>query len=88
MDRLVTDMLTLASAEAGRLVEPRPIDLDDFFEDLRRDLPLFGERDFQLPGVGGTLPPTPTGSPRCCETWSETPSRTPRRTTASTSPRA
>lgn len=55
MDRLVTDMLTLASAEAGRLVEPQPIDLADFFEDLRRDLPLFGERDFHLQGVGGTL---------------------------------
>ena len=46
MDRLVDDMLTLASAEAGRLVQPRPIDLYDFFEDVRRDLPLFGERDF------------------------------------------
>ena len=55
MDRLVNDMLTLASAEAGRLVEPEPIDLADFFEDLRRDLPLFGERDFHLAGVGGTL---------------------------------
>jgi signal transduction histidine kinase len=55
MDRLVADMLTLASAEAGRLVEPQPIDLTDYFEDLRRDLPLFGERDFHLDGVGGTL---------------------------------
>ena len=55
LDRLVADMLTLASAEGGQLVEPRPIDLGDFFEDLRRDLPLFGERDFQLTAVGGTL---------------------------------
>ena len=55
MDRLVDDMLTLASAEAGRLVEPQPIDLADFFEDLRRDLPLFGERDFHVEAVGGTL---------------------------------
>ncbi len=55
LDRLVSDMLTLASAEAGELVEPQPIDLDDFFEDLRRDLPLFGERDFQLRSVDGTL---------------------------------
>ena len=55
LDRLVGDMLTLASAEAGRLVEPRAIELDDYFEDLRRDLPLFGERDFQLEAVGGTL---------------------------------
>lgn len=55
LDRLVGDMLTLASAEAGQLVEPRPIDLSEFFEDFRRDLPLFGERDFQLQPVDGTL---------------------------------
>jgi two-component system, OmpR family, sensor kinase len=55
LDRLVSDMLTLASAEAGQLVEPRPVHLGEFFEDLRRDLPLFGERDFQLQAVGGTL---------------------------------
>jgi two-component system, OmpR family, sensor kinase len=55
MDRLVADMLTLASAEVGRLVEPESIDLVDFFEDLRRDLPLFGERDFHLQAVEGTL---------------------------------
>jgi signal transduction histidine kinase len=55
LDRLVSDMLTLASAEAGRLIEPRPIDLSEFFEDVRRDLPLFGERDFKLESVNGTL---------------------------------
>jgi two-component system, OmpR family, sensor kinase len=55
LDRLVGDMLTLASAEAGQLIEPRPIDLRDFFDDLRRDLPLFGERDFQLQAADGTL---------------------------------
>ncbi len=55
LDRLVADMLTLASAEGGQLIEPRPIELGGFFEDLRRDLPLFGERDFELTAVGGTL---------------------------------
>jgi signal transduction histidine kinase len=55
MDRLVADMLTLAGAEAGRLVAPQAIDLDDFLEDLRRDLPLFGERDFHLAAASGTL---------------------------------
>lgn len=55
LDRLVADMLTLASAEAGQLVETRPINLREFFEDLRRDLPLFGERDFHLQAVDGTL---------------------------------
>ena len=59
MDRLVDDMLTLASAEAGRLVQPRPIDLEDFFEDVRRDLPLFGERDFHVEPVAGTLEADP-----------------------------
>jgi len=59
LDRLVGDMLTLANAEAGQLVEPRPIDLNEFFEDLRRDLPLFGERDFQLQPVDGTLEADP-----------------------------
>jgi signal transduction histidine kinase len=55
MDRLVADMLTLASAEAGRLVQPQPIELSDFFEDVRRDLPLFGEREFHVEAVGGVL---------------------------------
>lgn len=55
LDRLVGDMLTLASTEAGRLVEPRLIDLDDYFEDLRRDLPLYGEREFELHAIAGRL---------------------------------
>jgi signal transduction histidine kinase len=55
LDRLVDDMLTLAGAEAGQLVDPRTIELDEFFEDLRRDLPLFGERNFRLHAVSGTL---------------------------------
>jgi len=55
MDRLVDDMLMLASAEAGRLVQLRPIALEDFFEDVRRDLPLFGERDFHVEPAAGTL---------------------------------
>jgi two-component system, OmpR family, sensor kinase len=59
LDRLVGDMLTLASAEAGRLIEPRPINLDDYFEDLRRDLPLYGEREYQVDAVGGTLTADP-----------------------------
>ena len=59
LDRLVGDMLTLASAEAGQLVETRPIDLHDFFDDLHRDLPLFGERDFELAAAEGTLDADP-----------------------------
>jgi signal transduction histidine kinase len=59
LDRLVGEMLTLASAEAGQLIDPQVIDLGDFFEDVRRDLPLFGERDFQLHAVDGTLQADP-----------------------------
>ncbi|MGN6170255.1 MAG: sensor histidine kinase [Solirubrobacteraceae bacterium] len=55
LDRLVGDMLTLASAEAGQLIEPHTMELDGFFEDVRRDLPLFGDREFQLESTGGTL---------------------------------
>jgi signal transduction histidine kinase len=55
LDRLVGDMLTLASAEGGQLVDPHPIELGDFFEDVRRDLPLYGECDFHVQVVGGTL---------------------------------
>jgi signal transduction histidine kinase len=48
MNRLVDDMLTLASAESAELVSPGPIELAGFVEDLRRDLPLLGERDYQV----------------------------------------
>ena len=55
LDRLVGDMLTLASAEGGQLIQPEPVDLGDFFEDVRRDLPLFGDRRFAVTAVPGTL---------------------------------
>jgi signal transduction histidine kinase len=59
LDRLVADMLTLASVEAGQLIEPETLALTDFFADVRRDLPLFGERDFRMNAVGGTLEADP-----------------------------
>jgi signal transduction histidine kinase len=59
LDRLVGDMLTLASAEAGQLIEPTTVELSDFFADLERDLPLFGERDFTVEAVDGTLQADP-----------------------------
>jgi two-component system OmpR family sensor kinase len=55
LDRLVGDLLTLARAGADRLHEPRPLDVADFFEDLRRDLPLFGPRTYTVQACGGTL---------------------------------
>jgi signal transduction histidine kinase len=59
-DHLVGDTLTLASAEAVQLTEPKTIDLQDFFQDLRRDLPLFGDRDFRLHADDGTLRADPS----------------------------
>lgn len=55
LDRLVGDLLTLARAGADRLHDPRPLDLTDFFEDLRRDLPLFGPRRYAVHACAGTL---------------------------------
>jgi signal transduction histidine kinase len=55
LNRLVGDMLTLASAEDGRSIQPQPIDLAGFFEDVRRDLPLFGDRAFRVQAVSGSL---------------------------------
>lgn len=55
LDRLVNDLLVLARAEAGRLHDPRPVDVTGFFADLSRDLPLLGDRDFQVRHPGGTL---------------------------------
>ncbi len=48
MERLTEDMLTLAKAERGGLLQPRRVPLDDFVEDLRRDLPLLGERRYTV----------------------------------------
>jgi two-component system OmpR family sensor kinase len=55
IDRLIADMLTLASAEGGHLIEPAEFDLEGFFDDIGRELPLFGERDYSLTPVAGTL---------------------------------
>lgn len=48
MNKLVDDMLSLALAEAGELVRPRPIVLGELIEDLERDLPLLGDRDYRV----------------------------------------
>jgi heavy metal sensor kinase len=48
MERLTDDMLTLAKAERGGLVQLRQVPIDDFVEDLRRDLPLLGPRHYRV----------------------------------------
>jgi two-component system, OmpR family, sensor kinase len=50
MNRLVDDMLTLAAAESTDIVQLEPIDLPGFMQDLQRDLPLLGERDYRVEG--------------------------------------
>jgi two-component system OmpR family sensor kinase len=60
MDRLVADMLTLAQAERGKLLQKRPIRVADFADDLRRDLPLLGERSYTVDSqLAGTLDADP-----------------------------
>ncbi len=48
MDRLVEDLLTLARAERGALLRPRPLALEDLLDDLRRDMPLLGAKRFEV----------------------------------------
>jgi two-component system OmpR family sensor kinase len=48
MERLTDDMLTLAKAERGGLLQRRRVPVDDFAEDLRRDLPLLGPRAYRV----------------------------------------
>ncbi len=48
MERLSDDMLTLAKAERGGLVQRRSVPVDDFVDDLRRDLPLLGPRHYSV----------------------------------------
>jgi two-component system, OmpR family, sensor kinase len=48
MERLTDDMLTLAKAERGSLIQRRSVPIDDFVEDLRRDLPLLGSRRYRV----------------------------------------
>jgi signal transduction histidine kinase len=60
MNRLVDDMLMLAAAESTEIIRLEPIDLPEFMEDLRRDLPLLGERDYRVQGPAcGTLEADP-----------------------------
>lgn len=50
MGRLVDEMLTLARAEDGRLLERREVELADLLADVERDAPLLGERDYRFEG--------------------------------------
>jgi two-component system OmpR family sensor kinase len=59
MERLISEMLTLAREDAGRSLAAQPIDLADLLADLRRDLPLMGERDYRVSELTGTIDADP-----------------------------
>ena len=59
MERLIGEMLALAREDAGAALQREPIDLDDLLDDLRRDLPLLGRRDYRVGELGGTLDADP-----------------------------
>lgn len=60
MNSLVDDMLVLARAESGALLNVIEVEVTPFLEDLRRDLPLLGAKDAEVVGdPGGTLDADP-----------------------------
>ena len=60
MSRLIDEMLELARADDGRLLEPRRFDLASLVADLERDLPLLGDREYVIEGLReGTLDADP-----------------------------
>lgn len=55
MERLVAEMLTLASQDVESALVHQRIDVADVLFDLRRDLPLMGARNYEVDDVGGTV---------------------------------
>ena len=59
MERLVAEMLTLASQDAEASLRHERVDLSDLLSDLRRDLPLMGSRHYVVDDLGGTVEADP-----------------------------
>jgi signal transduction histidine kinase len=59
MEGLISEMLTLAREDSGRSLEKREVAVDDLLDDLRRDLPLLGPRDYHVDGLPGTIAADP-----------------------------
>ena len=59
MEGLIGEMLELAREDAGRSLERRRVPVDDLLDDLRRDLPLFGPRDYEVGRLDGTIDADP-----------------------------
>lgn len=59
MEALISEMLTLAKEDSGRSLERREVAVDDLLDDLRRDLPLLGPREYYVDAVPGTIAADP-----------------------------
>ena len=55
MERLITEMLSLAAQESGEALRCEPVQISDLLADLRRDAPLLGPRRFEIADLGGTV---------------------------------
>lgn len=59
MERLVSEMLTLAAQESEAAHTDEEVDVGDLLSDLRRDLPLMGNRNYAVAEFGGTVTADP-----------------------------
>jgi signal transduction histidine kinase len=59
MEGLIGEMLELAREDAGRSLDLRRLPVDDLLDDLRRDLPLFGPREYEVGRLDGTIDADP-----------------------------
>lgn len=59
MERLVSEMLILASEESETELRLKRLSVEDLLSDLRRDLPLMGPRRYRVQEFGGTLAADP-----------------------------
>ncbi|MFN8151379.1 MAG: HAMP domain-containing sensor histidine kinase [Solirubrobacterales bacterium] len=59
MERLVAEMLTIASQDAEGALRHDRVDVSDLLSDLRRDAPLMGRRRYEIADLGGTVEADP-----------------------------
>jgi two-component system, OmpR family, sensor kinase len=59
MEGLISEMLTLAREDSGRSLSLREVAVDDLLDDLRRDLPLLGPREYEVAHAPGTIKADP-----------------------------
>jgi two-component system, OmpR family, sensor kinase len=59
MERLISEMLALASEESDAPLRHEPVSVADLLADLRRDLPLMGPREYRVAAVDGTIEADP-----------------------------